>query len=264
MTVNFKYNIGDMVTLIKLPDYLNLSSNYYKVEFRPKQYKIDGYKFVINEDGKQEILYRLYAYCDDYLEYHNWITEDHFEGTGNSHSEEINFISIDGEELKIGDIVYTNIYYGRNRDYCYMSPDFTFARKVKIKSLIYSGTTIDKFCYKFYGDELYPKNGYPCYIDGFVSLVMKNVTEQFVIDYVKASKELRENPSNEKISCYDERKKWLNELGVYDDVCKLYNQKSTKQSTKKKEKKQDSVKNILSNLSEDQKREMLKLLSKTL
>ena len=47
MTVNFKYNIGDMVTLIKLPDYLNLSSNYYKVEFRPKQYKIDGYKFVI-------------------------------------------------------------------------------------------------------------------------------------------------------------------------------------------------------------------------
>ena len=62
MTVNFKYNIGDMVTLIKLPDYLNLSSNYYKVEFRPKQYKIDGYKFVINEDGKQEILYRLYAY----------------------------------------------------------------------------------------------------------------------------------------------------------------------------------------------------------
>lgn len=261
--VTFKYEIGDMVTLIKLPNYPNCSSFYYKKDFSPKQYKIDGYKYAIRKDGKDEILYRLYAYCDDYLDYHNWITEDYFEGEGTPHTEDIEFKSIDGEELKIGDTVYTSIYYGRNRDDCYISPDFTFARQIAITDLVYVGTSTDRFCYKFYGIEIYPNGEQNRVEDGFVPLAMKNVTEQFIIDFVKACKEHKENPSNEKNYHYEERKKWLEKLGVFEQVCKLYKKSAVKKETKPKPvEKKDTVKEIFSSLSEKQKKEMLKLLTK--
>ena len=259
--ITFKYEIGDMVTLIKLPHYPNCSSLYYKKEFSPKQYKIDGYKYAIREDGKDEILYRLYAYCDDYLDYHNWITEDYLEGEGTPHTEDIEFKSIDGEELKIGDQVYTSIYYGRDRDDCYISPNFTFARKIAITDLVYAGTSMDRFAYKFYGIEIYPNGEQNRVEDGFVPLAMKNVTEQFIIDFVKACKERRENPSNEKNYYYEERKKWLEKLGVFEQVCKLYKKPAVKKETKPIEKK-DTVKEMFSSLSEKQKKEMLKLLTK--
>lgn len=261
--ITFKYEIGDMVTLIKLPNYPNCSSLYYKKDFSPKQYKIDGYKYAIHKDGKDEILYRLYAYCDDYLGYHNWITEDYLEGEGTPHTEDIEFKSIDGEELKIGDMVYTSIYYGRNRDDCHISPNFTFATKVAITDLVYAGTSTDKFCYKFYGIEIYPNGERNRVEDGFVPLAMKNVTEQFIIDFVKACKEQKENPSNEKNYHYEERKKWLEKLGVFEQVCKLYKKSAVKKETKPKPvEKKDTVKEIFSSLSEKQKKEMLKLLTK--
>ena len=261
--ITFKYNIGDMVTLIKLPKYPNCSSRYYEKEFSPKQYKIDGYKYAIRKDGKDEILYRLDAYCDDYLNYHNWITEDYIEGEGTTHTEDIEFKSIDGEELKIGDMVYTGIYYGRDRDDCYISLNMCFAKKVVITDLVYAGTSTDKFSYKFYGTEIYPNGELNRAEDGFVPLAMKNVTEQFVIDFVKACKERRENPANEKKSDYEKRKEWLKELGVFEQVCKLYNKSAVKKETKPKPaEKKDTVKEIFSSLSEEQKKEMLKLLTK--
>lgn len=263
--ITFKYNIGDMVTLIMEPDYRNAVRYPFRKDFKPKQYKIDGYKYAIRKDGKDEILYRLYAYCDDYLDYHNWITEDYFEGEGIPHTEDIEFKSIDGEELKIGDIVYTGIYYGRNRDDCYISPDFTFARMVKITDLVYAGTSMDKFTYKLYGNELYPNGEQNRAEDGFVPLAMKNVTEQFIIDFVKACKERKENPSNEKKYHYKERRKWLEKLGVFEQVCELYNKRTTEPKKQKKNnpvEKDDTVKDILSTLSETQKIEMLKLLLK--
>lgn len=261
--ITFKYNIGDMVTLIKLPKYPNCSSRYYEKEFSPKQYKIDGYKYAIRKNGKDEILYRLYAYSDDYLDYHNWITEDYIEGEGTTHTENIEFKSVDGEELKIGDTVYTGIYYGSNRDDCYVSLNMCFTKQVEITDLIYAGTSTDKFTYKLYGTEIYPNGELNRTEDGFVPLAMKNVTEQFVTDFVKACKERRENPSNEKKYDYEKRREWLKKLGVFEQVCKLYNKPAVKKETKPKStKEKNTVKEIFSSLSEEQKKEMLKLLTK--
>lgn len=261
--ITFRYSIGDMVTLIKEPDYRNAVRYPFRKDFKPKQYKIDGYKFAIHEDGTQEVSYRLYAYCDEYLDYHNWITEDYIEGEGTAHTEDIEFKSIDGEELKIGDMVYTGIYYGRDRNDCYISPDFTFAVKVQITDLVYSGTSTDKFSYKFYGIEIYPNSELNRAEDGFVPLAIKNVTEQFVIDFVKACKERKENPSNEKKDDYKKRREWLEKLGVFEQVCKLYEKPAVKKETKPKpSEKKDTVKEVFSSLSEKQKKEMLKLLLK--
>ena len=264
--ITFKYSIGDMVTLIMEPDYRNAVRYPFRFSnFKPKQYKIDGYKFAIHEDGTQEVSYRLYAYCDEYLDYHNWLVEDYLEGEGTPHTEDIVFKSIDGEELKIDDVVYTGIYYGRNSDDYYISPDFTFAKMVKITDLVYATTSMDKFVYKLYGNEWYPNGERNSKEDGFVPLAMKNVTEQFVIDFVKECKERRENPSNENKGYYKNRRAWLEKLGVFEQVCELYNKRTTEPKKQKKNnpvEKDNTVKDILSTLSETQKKEMLKLLLK--
>ena len=65
--ISFKYNIVDIVTLIKLPDRFdkNRSHSYLHKnlgEFSPKQYTIKGYSFIILKDGSYEYRYSLYAY----------------------------------------------------------------------------------------------------------------------------------------------------------------------------------------------------------
>lgn len=285
---SFKYDIGDVVTLVKLPDLFDKNrcrtwSSKKPNAFSPKQYKVKGYSFTILEDGSYEYRYSLHAYADDWLDYHNWLTEDYLEGEGTHHNEDVCFKSADGDDLNIGDIVYTSLYYGSDvlGDSCSVSG--TFTRKIKVTELIY---TNEEFCVpteKLIGDrikEFYvPVNGSWNKDCEFCNCSLKNITEQFICDFVKTCKEYRINPSNEKLGDYKSRKFWLDELGIFDDVCKRYNSRSKKtskvrepevngSSDKEPEVKVSSTKTnkkveeILSGLSDEEKKEMLKLLIK--
>ena len=276
MEVSFKYDIGDVVTLVKLPDRFDNNRSrlwsYKKLsEFSPEQYKIKGYSFAILEDGSYEYRYSLDAYADDWLDYHNWLTEDYFEGEGTRHSKDICFKSADGDDLNIGDIVYTSLYYGSK---C-VSESCTFTRKIRVTKLIYSKETIYGPFEKIEGDILIdtlcpPINGSSNKERSFCDEVLKNVTEQFICDFVKTCKEYRINPRNEKLSGYKSRKFWLDELGIFDKVCEMYSSRPKKLSSKKtsvveksfrKSETDKKVKDILSGMTDDEKREMLKLLT---
>lgn len=285
---SFKYNIGDIVTLVKLPDLFDKNrcrtfASKHLGAFSPKQYKVKGYSFTILEDGSYEYRYSLHAYNDDWLDYHNWLTEDYLEGEGTHHDADVCFKSADGADLNIGDIVYTSLYYGSDvaGDSC--SVTGTFTRKVRVTELIYTNEEFSVPTEKLVGDrikEFYvPVNGSWNKDCEFCNCSLKNITEQFICDFVKTCKEYRINPSNEKLSDYKSRKFWLDELGIFDDVCKRYSSISKKTSKVEEpevkeasnkvssnkgssDKTNKKVEEILSGLSDKEKKEMLKLLIK--
>ena len=286
---SFKYDIGDVVTLVELPgsfDKNRSQSFIYKHlgAFSPKQYKVKGYSFTILEDGSYEYRYSLRAYNDDWLNYHNWLTEDYLAGEGTHHNEDVCFKSADGADLNIGDIVYTSLYYGSDvlGDSCSVSG--TFTRKIRVTELIYTNEEFYAPTKKIIGDILIntfcpPINGSSNKDCELCNCSLKNITEQFICDFVKTCKEYRINPSNEKLGDYKSRKFWLDELGIFDDVCKRYNSRSKKTSKVggpevkeasnkvssnkgSSDKTNKKVEEILSGLSDKEKKEMLKLLIK--
>ena len=285
---SFKYDIGDVVTLVKLPDLFDknrcrsFTSKHLDV-FSPKQYKVKGYSFTILEDGSYEYKYSLHAYCDDWLDYHNWLTEDYLEGEGTHHDKDICFKSADGADLNIGDIVYTSLYYGSDviGDSCSVSG--TFTRKVRVTELIYTNEEFSVLTKKLVGDIIkefhVPVNGSWNKACELCNRSLKNITEQFIRDFVKTCKEYRINPRNEKLGDYKSRKFWLDEIGIFDDVCKRYNSRSKKTSKVMEpeikeasnkvssnkgssDKTNKKIEEILSGLSDEEKKEMLKLLIK--
>lgn len=191
---------------------------------------------------------------DKYVNYHNWFEDDFLEGDGTEHDEDIEFISVDGKEVRPGDTVYSSIYYGGFED-TYISPQFTFSKKIYVTDLSYFGTSHDTFFAHVIGNEVYPRQDFTNKYSGFLHLCVKNIDKRFVEDYVKGCKENRYNPTKNN---NDRCKEWLDYLGIYDDVCKLYK----KRSKQKKNKNDGEMKvlNIVSELTDKEKEEMLKIL----
>ncbi len=282
-TVKFKYDGGDVVTLKKYPPYNQLSYGHKRShEFVPKQYKISGLKFVADEEGTK-VMYRLYAYCDDYLDYHNWLTEDYIEGEGTERVEELDFSGIRGTDIQIGDTVYADIYNG-SKDNHYVYPYLTFTRKGTVLGYLYEneitffvdGKKCEQQRSSIMCDFYYPE----CWVNrnGTESAwgVVKNIDDDFIADYVKGCKWHRFNPEKKKDE--ERAKGWLELWGIYDKVCELYKkrpQPKKKPKTLKIDKieKKTVVKNcsgykvaeevraMLAGMSEEEKAEMLKQLT---
>lgn len=276
-TVTFKYDGGDTVTLKKYPPYNQLSYGHKReYEFVPKEYKISGLKFVADENGTK-VLYRLHAYMDDYLDYHNWLSEDYFEGEGTERTEEIDFSGIRGTDIQIGDTVYADIYNG-NKNSHYVYPYLTFTRMGNVLYFMYEneitfytdGRKSEQPCSSVVCDFYYPtcwanKNG----SEGAWAVV-KNIDDEFINDYVKACRQHRFNPETRK---EEERAiEWLKHWGIYDKVCELYNKQTPakkkpaekKKTTEKKTKKSASgeIKELLASMTDEMKAELLKQLTK--
>lgn len=277
--IKFNYSIGDTVTLIQEPDYKNRQYlSYRNTPFKPKEYKIRKFRYTINDKGQENILYQLDAYMDEYLNYHNWLTEDYIQGQGTEHLENVDFISVDGEELHIGDNIYNDIYYGNSNNW-YLTPSFTFTSYGKITCLT---CTWEEAIYSDGGKIIYPikegtalaekywiKNSINTNFTFFTSIALKNPGDKFVEDYVKFCKKNRFNPFgfNDKVQPDEIKrvKEWLTFMGVYDQVKNHYD-KTTPTKKKKTTVKKDSIKkdstvdNIISQLNEKQKKELLKKL----
>lgn len=271
--IKFNYSIGDTVTLIQEPDYKNRQYlSYRNTPFQPKEYKIRKFRYIVNDKGQENILYQLDAYLDEYLIYHNWLTEDYIQGQGTEHLENVDFVSVDGEQLNIGDHIYNDIYYGNyGNGNWYLSPSFTFTSYGKIISLICTweeGINSDnkKIIYPIKegtasAEKYWIKDSINENFTFFTSIALKNPGDKFVEDYIKSCKKNRFNPFSDKVNPYDAKrvKEWLTFMGVYDQVKNNYN-KITVKKKKTTVKKDTLVDNIISQLNDKQKKELLKKL----
>ena len=264
MEINFKYNIGDIVTLASIPPYNNLIRHYLpNFEFKPKDYKIEKCKYVVKPNNKSEVLYNLYAYCDDTLEYNNWIPESCLDGTVNKHMENVDFISHDKEVLYIGDDVLCSVFYG-DYESPYLPPDLTFS---------YFGTIIGLEFVMERGLNkklVIVEGGYPRYTKDsihieFAPYIVKNIDENFVREYVKWCKKNRFNPITESdANSYHDKllknaKIWDKVTDMYSNWSKIKNKEQSKEKEKKTENKETTkskIENILKSLSEDELKEL--------
>lgn len=263
-TVGFKYSIGDKVMLIKEPSWDNRATLYYNRNFSPKEYRVKDLKYVIDKDG-EKVLYSLDAYCDEYLQFHNWLTEDFIAETENKHSfeEDIDFVSVDGEELSIGDVVYSSVYYGGkvNR---YISPRLTFTAKISIDRMeyvmegtFYSDGSVETVTRsEYFGEQIDNVRQSNTTRNGFTYVALKNPDTDFADEYIMACKLNRFNPFKD-----EHAEKWLKIMGVLEYVEKNYKKVTNKKSAPT-EKKKSKVEDIFEGLTARQKKEMLKLLTK--
>ncbi len=285
-TIRFSYDIGDKVTLVKVPSFENMQLGKYikDIDFEPKDYVVSGLKCVFLEGGEEKILYRLDAYCDEYIRYHNWLTEDYIEGNGTSHEEDFTFLSVKGGDLSIGDLVYDSLYYGASTK-SYIEPECTFTRLLRVDALeveklesrssrwdLYASTTVME-------DFQNPNNNGTKSINrSFVCILLReDETKLIVEDYIKACKKKRFNIKKQPAE--SSAVKTLKKIGVYQEVLANYNKvkltfdKDTtiqtaaiKKPAKKKKTKVDlsdtKAEDILNNMSQEQRQEMLALLMK--
>lgn len=264
MEVKFKYSVGDIVTLAKLPSMMNLNRYVLDSDFKPKEYKIEKCICVIKENNECEILYNLHAYCDEYIQYHNWITDDYLDGTPNEHIENIEFISHDKEVLNIGDDVLCSVFYG-DYDNPYLPPNLTFSYLGTILRLECIISKEKKQLKKAIIQEIFPRNSIQ---DEIVPYIVKNIDEKFAFEYVTACKENRFNPIK-KIYQYSKHDKILQYIKIWDKVLEIYSnwnkirtQKNKKNQEKpiKKKTPKDKIEKLLGSLSEDELNELKKQL----
>ena len=268
MKIKFKYNVGDVVTLMKIPSQENMALGKYYIfndEFKPKEYKIEQCKYQMIGTEEPKILYNLYAYCDEYIHFHNWIPEDDLSGTINEHEEDVEFISHDKEILSIGDDVIANAFYGdyENSD---LSPSLTFTYKGTIVGFEYEINEHKTFVRRALVEKPDGTNHFE-----ITPYLVKKMDETFAFEYVKFCKRDRFNPIKESERQYSKNKKFLEEIHLWDKVLEIYNNwnkyrkdgKTTeKKKTVKKEKPKTDINKLLNSLSEDEINELKKQLLK--
>lgn len=273
--VKFKYKIGQMVTLTHCPSFSNMQHLHYvcEHEFHPKEYKVKAYFWTINEGGEEEITYQLDAYCDEFIQYHNRIPEEHLEGEINEHTDEFDFLGIHDEVIEIGDTVYSDFYYS-SVEGKYVEPEFTFAKQLKVIGLRYSkegdfyrdGKIVENTKKDVIGEieyTLFMPSSQGNKTSETAEYLLKTIDDRFVEDYVKGCKRKRFNPTREQMQ-YSHFKDWLDYLEVYDDVCNLYKKKTPKKNTTVKKEEKKTVKDMLVGLTKKEKAELLKELNKEL
>ena len=131
ISLYYKFGIGDEVRLVKRPSNSTSLYNFWRHDDLPTEtYKINGWGWTESEEGVFKKYYRLYAYCNKYLNYHNIIFEDEIEAVGETHpfdDVDLVFKSVNNDDVKIGMTGYSAIYYG-GKDRSYISPLMTFTK----------------------------------------------------------------------------------------------------------------------------------------
>lgn len=268
MKVNFKYNVGDTVKLANMPSYENMQYGKYvlECEFQPKEYKISKCKCAILCNGTYKVLYNLYAYCDEYIQFHNWIPESDLDGPLNEHEETIEFISHDKELLEIGDVVLCDVFYG-DYETPYLPPEMTFGYVGTIVGFDYeineAGRVIRAAIVEHNGSQTME----------FTPYLVKNMDETFVLEYVKACKSRRFNPIKEAEKKYGSKHMvLLKGINLWDKVLGIYNNWDKYRDGDKKKKHyhqfkktpkdpvKADIKKLLKSLTEEQKEELKKQL----
>ena len=269
MKIKFKYNVGDTVTLLKKPSHENMQYGkyIYDNDFAPKEYRVEKCKCKMIGTEEPKILYNLYAYCDEYIQCHNWIPEDDLSGTINEHEEDVEFISHDKEVLSIGDDVIASAFYG-DYENSYLSPSLTFTYVGTIVGFEYE---INGFKQKAYIRSAIIERRDGTNRIGLTPYLVKKMDETFAFEYVKFCKKDRFNPIKESEKQYSKHKKFLEEIHLWDKVLEIYKswnkyrkegKVTEKKKTVKKEKPKTDIKKLLNSLSDEEINELKKELIK--
>jgi len=286
MTLNFKYNIGDKVFLTKIPDYRYWSRSPFRNEdlnsSLPKEYEVNGYGFEDTGDGPKPY-YRLHAYCDSVLTYHNQVTENCLEPAGECHplTIESDVLSKEGRVIKIGDQIFEGMYRKNYGEETYRpNVGYTFAghgtvimisyfmEKNRNRPNIEVTYRRDFLCTYAGGKECLDarKYGYECraYPDHVSYGVDENYPEEFAME---ASK--KENEAYLQYDAYD-IEQWLTYLGIYDEtmakVKEWQEKRKNERKRKKKEKKSEEelqdkkLAEFLDTLTEEEKKKLKEML----
>ena len=294
--LHYKFRIGDEVKLVKCP-----SSSYSLYNFcgndnlLTETYKINGWGWTETEVGVFKQYYRLDAYCNKYLKYHNTIFEDEIEAVRETHpfdDDDLVFKSVNGDEIKIGMTGYDGIYYG-GKDSSYISPSMTFTKYgtvVRISKFVENNSTqlnpnycsteirltISRDLDKAYDDNnqcwtLIQKHRSD-FNGVFPYLFLTKIDKKFINDYVDAIFKKRDSGIllNEKHPDYIIVKQWLTHMGIYERVIELAKKRKSRikkktlssESKKTKSKKQTNSKleELLAKLSESEKERLKEML----
>lgn len=284
--------------LVKRPE--NARSIYYRSyekypgfrQFATKTYKINGWGWTSEEPGVYKQYYRLDAYCDDFLDYHNRILEDEIEPVGETHpfdDNELTYKSASGDVIEIGTTGYNSVLFG-NYDDPYMDHRLTFTKFGKV-------TAIHKFCEDDYPnhprktisfqclkDKHYDSHGdnhyHLCDGDGRITeelapYLLTTPDERFAEKFVKRLGQMRDRKilSDENNHDYWLVKEWLQHMRIYDKVMEIFNSGSTskkktstgkKSSTVKKTPKKkvasEKLSDFLAGLSEEEREKLKSML----
>ena len=253
MTLHFNYGIEDTVKFIKEPSLRYADYRCKHDDFKNiigKEYKINGYGWFIDKDNKLSQYYRVEAYSDNFLNYHNQITEDCFEVVGDRHPFDENISEMmkshDNQTLKLGQKVYASIYYG-SREEPYINENFTFAcygtivgfhrfREEKWNNSMEVSISREFLCTDKNGREWTDARKDANISTYHPSGILVNVGEEFAQEYIdrifkkRNSKILLEDSYD-----YFEVHAWLTHMGIWDKVMELYKKrKSGKKSSNKK------------------------------
>ena len=283
-SLHYKLGLGDEVKLTCRPKD-NSSINHYSLfdnNLPQESYKINGWGWVEEEPGVFKQYYRLHAYCNKYLNYHNRVTEDEIMAISETHpfdDTELVYKSVNGDDVKIGTTGYYCIYYGGENDY-YISPNFTFTSWGTVHKIAKfvddRGHDIcvkkDVILYEEVESKYNTANVYyeALQSDGrlrehFACLLLTTVDKKFVKEYVAALGKYRMKSAlvEERHHDYHLIKSWLEMMGVYDDVIKLAKRGETttkRTSTKNKKTKKEKLEDILKDLSPAERKKLTEML----
>ena len=290
MTLKYKYSIGDKAKLVKMPSYDNWQHRAFscdnKEEKLPKEYVINGYGFDETEEGIKQY-YRLDAYCDELIQYHNRIPDECLEPSGESHPFELesDVMSADGHIIKLGDSVFYSLYDRYNgQDGSVPNINFCFTghgnvisthyfAEIKDKPLVevtYERDFLCSYCIDGKVREALDARKHGNRQTEFVSQIDYGVHPGYAEEYAKEISK-KANRSCLEYDKYD-IEQWLKFLGVYDETMEAIDRwiknrdgetaKKKKSTPKKKktDKVEDKLQDFLSTLTEEQKKKLKEML----
>lgn len=281
--VQFKYSKGDKVRYTKDKYKYLYWTKKSDVPVTEREYTIDGYGFDITSEGIRK-WYLFHAYCDEYFEYHEKVNEELLEPISEPTPNiitDIHFKDVFDEDLEIGDNVYHDVYTLTNRKVGIYS--LGFFRMGNIKGFRYSHN--DHFSYEknvMMQDCQSPNSGekYITNRNDICTSVCKTLPDKKTIirDIIKNPYVGLYHYKGNFDSLYKSEVNGLEFLGISEELFnetweeikkeKEEGKKTTKKkkttttsSTKKKKKKNDEdIINKIKEMSDEEKKELLKLL----
>lgn len=234
--VHFNYNIGDKIKLSKPVGWANQTSLSNKGFNPEKVYEIDAYGWKDTGNGYVPF-YRVHAYCDEYLPYHNKLSEQEFIPFSETHSFDLDtdFYSTDGSLINIGDNVYYKLYWNDSEANC----RFTFTGYGPVVELSFFHEKDKPYnekrvtyrreflCKKENGQDWLDDRRHGDKHTEFSSQITKVVPDEYAEIYVETLFKHRESYllGNQKNCWYFEIKSWLEHIGIFDKVIELYNER---------------------------------------
>lgn len=251
--VHYKFGIGDKVRLTKRPTHFTGNCVHYSFndDHPSTEYVIDGWGWVQTKEDEYEPFYRLHAYCDAYLQYHNRIAEDEIEAVGETHpfdDEELTVKSVNDDVIKIGMFAWDDIYYS-SVDGPYISPSFTFTNYGEVFAITKFFDKYDKGGFQVSVHHQL-RSRYDSATDKYILVLdndsssdipgylMTRITDTFAQEYVDQLFKDRNSKllANENHCDYSRVRAWLEQMGIWDEVMRLYTKRKSGKSIKKSSK----------------------------